>query len=99
MSTRVPPYIISNDQKYFVKELHELKYVRGSPDPQENPEIPVSYLRPIVYHNYQGNVLIPGKVVSSCTLVPNPGDTAAAAESSDSPNSQQPTAIPSMYTL
>ncbi len=77
MSTRVPPYIISNDEKRFVQELHELKYVRGGPDPVEHLEIPVSYLRPIVYHNYQGNVLIPGKVIGSCTLAHNPGDTAA----------------------
>ncbi len=90
MSTRVPPYIISNDEKRFVQELHELKYVRGGPDPVEHPEMIVSYLRPIVYHNYQGNVLIPGKVIGSCTLAHNPGDTAAG--SFDSPNAQYPPA-------
>ncbi len=91
MCTRVPPYIISNDEKCFVQELHELKYVRGGPDPVEHPEIPVSYLRPIVYHNYQGNVLIPGKVIGSSTPAHNQaGDTAAG--SSDSPNAQYPPA-------
>ena len=63
MSTRVPPYIISNDEKYFMPELHELK---SGPDPDETEEkIPVSYLRPIAYFNYDGSVLIKGKVIGT----------------------------------
>ena len=89
MSKRVPPYLISNVEKHFVSELHEWKYVRGTPDPQENPEIPVSYLRPIVYHNYQGTVFLPGVVVTSTSSVHNE-DTVSG--SSDATNAQQPAA-------
>ncbi len=98
MSTRVPPYIISVREKKFDPELHELKFVKGGPTPellQEHPEVPVIYLRPIVYYNYQGKVYIPGSVVSSYTL----RDTTGTAGSSDSTNPQQPTAGTDSYII
>ncbi len=65
MITRVPPYLFSTSKEHYAPEFHELKFVKGYLDVQEHPEIPVSYLRPIVYYNYEGYVVIPGVVVSS----------------------------------
>ncbi len=63
MSTRVPPYIVSNDEKQFVEEIHDPKFIKGFPYPQEQQ--PVSYLRPTVYYNYQGKVFMKGLVIGS----------------------------------
>ena len=72
MRTRVPPFIISTDEEHFVPEVHDLKHVRGGPDPEECPKMSVNYLRPIVYYNYQKTLLIPGRVVG--TLIPKKGE-------------------------
>ena len=82
MRTRVPPYIISVDKEHFVPELHEPKYVKGASHPQKQSL--VSYLRPIVYYNYQGKVCMKGLVVGSTPV----HDTCAALKSTQ----QQPSA-------
>lgn len=79
MRTRVPPFIISIDEEHFVPEVHELKPIRGSPKPEEHPEMSVFYLRPIVYYNYQKTLLIKGQVVG--TLIPKKKGASAASVS------------------
>ncbi|XP_064387817.1 uncharacterized protein LOC135335998 [Halichondria panicea] len=80
MSTRVPPYLASISKECYVSEVHELKFVKGYLNPEEDPEMPMNYLRPIVYYNYEGHVLIPGMVVSSRRVIDahNLGNTGQA---------------------
>ena len=88
MSTRVPPYLASISKECYVSEVHELKFVKGYLNPEEDPEMPMNYLRPIVYYNYEGHVLIPGMVVSSRRVIDahNLGNTGQA----DSTQNQVP---------
>ncbi len=88
MSTRVPPYLASVSKEYYGPDDHELRYVRGYLNVQEHPEIPVSYLRPIVYYNYEGHVVIPGMVVSSRRNAHDLGNTTAVLDATD-PNQVQ----------
>ncbi len=80
MRTRVPPFIISIDEEHFVREVHDQKHVRDGPNPEKNPEMPVIYLRPIVYYNYQKTLLNRGLVVGS-TIIPQKRGAPAASVS------------------